>query len=140
MKLSDALKLANEKGVDVIEVVPGATPPVTKLISYDKYRYQKEKEQKKERLGQKTAGLKQIQISARAAQNDLLIKVHQLEKFLNEGHPIEINMRLRGREKYNRDWARQKLEAFLKMIPVEYKIVSEPKFGGRGMLVQVAKK
>lgn len=140
MKLSDALKLSMEKGVDLIEIVPSATPPITKLLSYDKYRYQKEKEARKERLSQKTVGFKQIQISARAAQNDLLIKVHQLEKFLNEGHPIEIVMKLRGREKYNKDWARQKLSAFLKMITVENKIISEPKFGGRGMYVQIGKK
>ncbi len=140
MKLSDALKLSFEKGVDLIEVVPSANPPITKLISYDKYRYQREKEAKKERLSQKTAEMKQVQISARAAQNDLQIKVHQLEKFLNEGHPVEISMRLRGREKYNKDWARQKLDGFLKMIGLEYKILSEPKFAGRGMLAQVTKK
>ncbi len=59
---------------------------------------------------------------------------------MNEGHPIEISMRLRGREKYNKDWARQKINEFLKMISIEYKVVSEPKFGGRGMLAQITKK
>jgi len=140
MKLSEALKLSLERNVDLIETVPNANPPVTKLISYDKYRYQKDKEQKKERAAQKTAEMKQIQISGKAAQNDLLIKIRQLEKFMNEGHPIEISMRLRGREKYMKDWARLKMNEFLKMISVEYKVISEPKFGGRGMLAQIAKK
>jgi len=140
MKLSDALKLSMEKGVDLIEIVASAKPPITKLLSYDKYRYQKEKELKKERIAQKTAEIKQIQISAKAARNDLMIKIRQLEKFMNEGHPIEISMRLRGREKYNKDWARQKINEFLKMISIEYKVVSEPKFGGRGMLAQITKK
>lgn len=140
MKLSDALKISLERGVDLIEIVPNANPPITKLISYDKYRYQKEKEEKKERQAQKTAGLKLIQISARAAQNDLMIKIHQLEKFLNEGHPVEISMRLRGREKYMKDWARLKMNEFLKLIPFEYKLLSEPKFGGMGMQAQVGKK
>lgn len=140
MKLSDALKLSLERDVDLIETVPSAKPPVVKLISYDKYRYQKEKELKKERIAQKTAEMKQIQISAKAAKNDLMIKIRQLEKFMNEDHPIEISMRLRGREKYNKDWARQKLTEFLKLIPIEYKVISEPKFGGRGMLAQIAKK
>ena len=129
-----------EKGVDLIEIVASAKPPITKLLSYDKYRYQKEKELKKERIAQKTAEIKQIQISAKAARNDLMIKIRQLEKFMNEGHPIEISMRLRGREKYNKDWARQKINEFLKMISIEYKVVSEPKFGGRGMLAQITKK
>ncbi len=137
----EALKLAKpELGIDLIEVVPGAKPPVAKLMSYDKYRYEAEKQFKKERLAQKTGGIKHVQISARAATNDLLIKVKQLEKFLAEGNQVEIQMRLRGREKYNRDWARQKLEAFLKMITVEYKRLSDPKPGGQGMFMQIAKK
>ncbi|MFA6354578.1 MAG: translation initiation factor IF-3 [Candidatus Paceibacterota bacterium] len=136
----EALKMATERGVDLIETVPNATPPITKLITYDKYRYQREKEEKKERLAQKTAGLKQVQISARAAQNDLLVKVRQLEKFLKEGHQVEINMRLRGREKGNKEWASQKLNDFFKMIPIEFKIMSPPKFGGRGMFVQISSK
>lgn len=140
MPLEAALKLAKERGVDLIEVVPNATPPITRLMSYDRYRYQREKAEKKEKLAQKTAGLKQIQISARAHKNDLLIKVHQLEKFLNEGHQIEVAMRLRGREKYNKEWAHHKLAEFLKMIAPEFKVTSPPKFGGYGLNVQISKK
>jgi translation initiation factor IF-3 len=132
--------MAQDREVDLIEVVPNANPPVAKLMSFDKYRYQKEKEDKKERLAQKTAGLKQVQISARAAQNDLLIRMRQLEKFMKDGHQVEISLRLRGREKYNKDWASQKLNEFLKMIPIEFKVISPPKFGGRGMFVQIANK
>jgi len=109
-------------------------------MSYDKFRYEEAKRKKKERLAQKSGGLKHVQISARAAQNDLLIKLKQLEEFLGEGYQVEINMRLRGREKGMKDWARQKLADFMKMIPVEYKRLSEPRFGGYGMSVQIAKK
>ncbi len=109
-------------------------------MSYDKYRYEEEKRIKKERLAQKGGGVKQVQISARAAQNDLQIKLKQLEKFLNEGHQVDINVRLRGREKGNKDWARQKLEDFMKQIPMEYKRLSEPRFGGYGLSIQIAKK
>jgi translation initiation factor IF-3 len=126
--------------MDLIEIAPTAKPPVARLMSYDKYRYEETKREKKERLAQKSGGLKQVQISARAAQNDLLIKARQLQKFLDEDHQVEINMRLRGREKYNKDWAKQKLNDFLKMIPSEYKVISEPRFGGRGMSMQVTKK
>ena len=81
-----------------------------------------------------------MQISARAAENDLLVKVKQLEKFFAEGEQVEIQMRLRGREKYNKDWAKLRLAEFLKMITIEYKLLGEPKFGGQGMFVQIAKK
>lgn len=128
------------EGIDLIEISPNAKPPVARLMSYDKFRYEEAKREKKERLAQKSGGLKHVQISARAAQNDLMIKMRQLEEFLGEGYQIEINMRLRGREKGMKDWARQKLEEFMKKIPVEYKRISEPRFGGYGMSVQIAKK
>lgn len=141
MKREEALKLARpEEGFDLIEIVPGTKPPVARVMNFDKYRYEKEKQEKKERRALKEGELKEVQISARAAVNDLAIKVRQLEKFLAEGHPVVINMRLRGREKYNRDWARQRLNEFTKMITAEHKVVSDPKFGGRGMTMQITKK
>ncbi len=129
-----------EEGIDCIEIAAQATPPVVRLMSFDKYRYELEKAAKKDRLAQKGTGLKQVQISARAGKNDLLIKLRKLEEFLNEGHQVEIQLRLRGREKGNKDWARQKLHEFLGMITVEYKLFADPKFGGRGMIVQLIKK
>ncbi len=141
LRRDEAIALAKpELGIDLIEIAPQAKPPVARLMSYDKFRYEMGKQEKKERLAQRGAGIKQIQISARAATNDLLVKIRQLEKFLTEGHPVDIHMRLRGREKYNKDWARQKLNGFMKMITAEFKVTSEPKFGGRGMLVQIIKK
>ncbi len=109
-------------------------------MSYDKYRYEEEKREKKERLAQKTGGLKTVQISARAAQNDLMIKVRQVEKFFAGGYTVEVTMRLRGREKRNKDWAMEKLKEFLTLIPVEFKRLNEPRFTGNGPAVQIAKK
>ncbi len=141
MTREKALALARpEAGLDLIEIVPSANPPVVRIMSFDKFRYEREKAEKKERQAQKGATLKQVQISARAARNDLLIRLRQLEKFLGEGHPVEIQMRLRGREKGNKAWAAQKLDEFLKMITIEHKLLSSPKFGGRGMVVQIMKK
>ena len=88
----------------------------------------------------KTGEFKQIRISVRAAKNDLEIKVKKIEEFLNDGHKIEIVLALRGREKYLKDWARQKMDEFLKMIGAEYKIIIEPKFGGKGLITQITKK
>lgn len=130
------------EGIDLIEISPNAKPPVARLMSYDKFRYEEEKREKKERLAQKSGGMKRVQISARAAQNDLDVKLRQLLKFLGEGNQVEIHLRLRGREKGNKEWASLKLENFLKMIPqeVEYKRLSPPRFGGYGLSMQIAKK
>lgn len=141
MPRAEALKLARpDDGIDLIEISANAKPPVARLMSYDKFRYEEEKRIKKERLAQKSVGMKTVQISARAAQNDLMIKVKAVEKFFAEGHPVEVTMRLRGREKRNKDWAMEKLKEFLTLIPVEHKRLSEPRFLGNGPAVQIAKK
>jgi translation initiation factor IF-3 len=135
-----ALKLAEEKGLDLIEIAPTAQPPVAKIISFDKFRYRKEKELKKQKSTQKIGELKEIRISVREAKNDLQIKTRKIEEFLGKNHRVVIAVTLRGREKMFKDFARQKLEEFLEMITVEYKIVAEPKFGGKGLIVQIIKK
>ena len=137
--IEEALRMRTE-GIDLIEVIPNATPPVTKLISFDKYRYLREKEEKRQRAAQRSAELKQVQISARAAEHDKLTKAKQLEKFLNEGHAVEIQMKLRGREKALKSWIDEQLQDFLKLISVEYKVVMPPRTGGRGIQMQIAKK
>jgi len=136
----EALRQAVELGTDLIEIVPEATPPVVRLMSFDKFRYERDKAMKKERREQKSVGVKQIQISARAAENDLRIKLERLEEFLAEGHPVEIQLRLRGREKYNKIWAREKMNEFLKMIVTEHRVIAPPQFAGRGMIAQIVKK
>lgn len=141
MKKEDALKLARpEDGLDLIEIGPQAKPPVAKVMNFDKYRYDIEKQEKKERKAQKGIDMKQVQISAREAEHDMQRKIEQINKFFADDHPVEVSLFLRGREKYNKDWAKQKMQSFLKMISFEYKFIQEPKFGGRGMTAQITKK
>ncbi|OGY66102.1 MAG: translation initiation factor IF-3 [Candidatus Harrisonbacteria bacterium RIFCSPLOWO2_01_FULL_40_28] len=136
LSLEDALKLAKEKDLDLIEISPNTAPPVAKIISFDKYRYQQAKKEKKQRQGQKATELKQMRISARAAENDLKTKAEKINEFLNEGHNVEINLVLRGREKQNKAWAEAKLRGFLTMIQA-HKILSDIKLGQRGFSIQI---
>lgn len=107
MPLSQALEIAQNKGLDVVEIASEINPPVVKIISYDKFRYQQKKEDKKK--VHKSAGeLKQIRITVRAAENDLKVRANQADEFLEKGNKVEVMMVLRGREKYNQDWARKK--------------------------------
>ena len=140
LPLAEALKMAKEKGLDLIEIAPTAKPPVGKIMSYDKYRYQETKKLKKQRAGTKTQELKGVRISARAAEHDLQIKANKVNEFLDGGDVVEIQLVLRGREKANRDWAKQKLLEFVKMINPEHKILLEPKYSFRGFNMQVVKK
>ena len=137
MTREKALELAEEKGLDLILISPKANPPVAKIMGFDKFRYERSKELKKQK-SQKALDTKRVQISPRTARNDLLIQLRKLEKFLSAGHIVEIQLTLRGREKYNREWAIKKLEEFMAMIEVPHKVTSSIKSGGRGMLVQIS--
>lgn len=139
MKKEAALTLAKEKETDLIEISPTAKPPVAKLMSFDKYRYQEEKKLKKQRAQQKTQELKQVQIGIKTAKHDLEIKSEKVDEFLTEGHQVTIVMVLRGREKGNKNWALQKLDEFLKIIKTPHKIIMEPRFGGRGFSILIVK-
>ncbi len=140
MKTTDALKLTLEKKLDLIEIAPNAKPPVARIMSYDKFRYQQEKKLKKQKAQQKSSELKQVQISPKEALHDLEMKAGRVNKFMEEGDQVEIVMVLRGREKGNKDFAREKLANFVKMINPEHKVISSAKDGGRGIYMQVGKK
>ena len=140
MPRDNALALSREKGLDLIEIVPGSNPPVARIMDFDKLRYQKSKEEKKLRQAQKNKDMKQVRITPRAAGNDLQVKAKRVDGFLKDGHKVEINLFLRGREKYNKEWALKKLEEFLLLIQEPHQRTSEPKQGGRGYVVQVIKK
>ena len=141
LALKDALALVPESsGLDLIEISPNAKPPVARIMSFDKYRYAQDKLEKKQRQSQKQTDLKVVQISARAAENDLQVKLKRLEEFLGEGHQVMINMRLKGREKANKSWAEQKLKDFMNMVKIEYKIIAPPRYAGNGFSTQIVKK
>jgi len=132
--------MESKPGLDLVEISPKAKPPVARIVSFDKYRYEQAKAKKKERQVQRATEMKYVQISVRAGKNDLLVRLKQLESFLETGHPVEIRLRMRGRERAHKDWARKKLQEFIDMITTDHKITNAPRFGGRGMFVQIAKK
>jgi len=131
-----ALALAQEEGLDLILINESAKPPVAKIIDFDKFRYEREKELKRQ-YRQRQLESKQIQIGAKTAQHDLQVRLKKLEEFLTKGHRVEIQMVLRGRERANRDWARAKLQEFLNKITISHRITRDIKPGGRGLTVQI---
>ena len=103
MKLEDALAAAESKELDLVLITQNTNPPIAKITSFDKFRYEKEKEFKKQRLAQKTLGMKQVQISLKEAKNDLMTKVRRLEGFLKdhfkEGeHMLIMSKKLKEKE------------------------------------------
>ena len=139
MPTSKALKLAAEQELDLIIIAQSANPPVAKIANFDKFRYEKAKELKKQQQAQ-PKDMKQIQIGLKSAMNDLLIRSKKIDEFLKEGYKVEIRMKLRGREKANKEWAKGKLEEFLDLITEEFKMASEIKPKGPGFGVQIIPK
>ncbi len=139
MSRDAALKEAKERNLDLILIASQANPPVAKIQSYDKFRYQREVELKKQKQTQKVLALKQVQISLREAKNDLQNKAGRVEEFLEKGHRVEIQMTMRGREKGLKEWAKKKMEEFLTLLTIPVRREGEIKQGGRGMLLQIEK-
>lgn len=141
MKTTDALRMAQSQGVDLIEISPEANPPVAKLMSFGKYQYVENKKLKKSKATAKATELKTLQVKLQTGEHDLELKAKQASKFLKEGHRVKIDLYLSGRAKYlNKDFLKTRLERILHLITEEYKFVQEIKQGpkGFGVIIQRA--
>jgi len=115
----DALRIAKEKGLDLIEVNPNSSPVVCRIIDYDKYRYILSKKEKEKRQGTKRVEMKEIRIGMRTGEHDLEFKKSNVLKFLKKGKKVKIEVTLKGREKARRELGRGVVEEFLAKIQEE---------------------
>jgi translation initiation factor IF-3 len=121
MTSSQALAMARERGLDLVEVSPMAVPPVCKLMDYGRFKYEQSKKENEARKHQKVSELKEIRLSPRTDDHDLFVKVRKIEEFLGEGDKVKVGVRFRGRELAHPELGRQLLEkisAGLKSIAV----------------------
>ena len=134
---SKALEMAKDKGLDLVEVSANVQPSICKITDYGKYQYIQEKKERKQKAKQKKSELKGVRIGFTTSSHDLETKVKQVEKFLKQGHKVRIEMRLKGRERAHKDLAKEKIEAFLEMIPFEFKKEEDIKKSPRGFTVTI---
>lgn len=139
VKTGEALKMAFDKGLDLIEIAPKAQPPVCRIMSFGKYQYQKSQVEKKQKTKQKKTDVKGVRISFGISQHDAEFKAKQAEKFLSQGHKVRIEMILRGREKGMFEIAKKKLNEFIELIPSETKVEQEAKRQQRGLGMVITK-
>ena len=97
VSLRDAIALAEERGLDLVEVAPTATPPVCRILDYGKYRYEQTKREREARKHQKQAELKEVRLKPKTDEHDLEIKTRQARKFLLAGDKVKFTVRFRGR-------------------------------------------
>ena len=141
--LSEALKKAEEAGLDLIEISPNAIPPVAKITDYGKFQYAENKKLKESKAKVKIIETKSVQITISTAEHDLSAKAVKASEWLNEGHRVKLNLYLSGRAKYlNKDFLQERVGRLLKLITEEYKIsenfTKTPK--GYSMTIEKAKK
>ena len=139
----EALKLAREKGLDLVEVAPMVKPPVARIMDYGKFLYREEKEERKQRAKQKKDALKIVQLSLNAGLNDLMVKAKKADEFLNDGLRVQIDLVLKGRAKYQKtfsDLGKKRVEEFIKLVTVPAKIISELKKQPRGWSITIVKR
>ena len=121
---SQALQTAKERDFDLVVVSPKAVPPVAKFINYSSFKYQKEKEARKQKAQQKSGEMKEIRLSPRIGRHDLEIRIKQAEKFLQRGDKVTITVMLKGRERQHAELGREMLANFLqelnKLVETKY--------------------
>ena len=111
LPIQEALQLAREKDLDLVEVSPQLQPPIAKIMDYGKYMYRKEKQDKKTKP--KIQERKTVRVGFKTGVHDMDFKAKQISEFLNEGHIVKVELTLRGREKALAHMGKQKLEQFL---------------------------
>ena len=142
LNTADALALARDKGLDLVEVSPLANPPVVKIVDYSKLKYQEEKERRKEKAKQKKIEVKGIRLSLRISEHDQEVRVKQAEKFLKQGDKVKIEMILKGRERQHFSLAREIINKFINSINQLVETVVEQPLNVQGgkLSVVIAKK
>lgn len=142
MSSEEALSLAKEQGVDLVEIAATANPPVVKIIDWGKYQYQKMKEAAKNRkkAREKQSELKQMKIGLKIGDNDLNIKIRKIKGFLADGDRVKIMIVFRGRELAHKELGNQLLDRVTTELGDLIIIEGKPQFSGRNLSVSVRKK
>jgi translation initiation factor IF-3 len=134
----EALKMAEERGLDLVEVAPKASPPVCKILDYGKYIYRQNKIEQKHKRLQKQAEMKGIRLSFRIDQHDLETKIRQARTFLEDRNSVKVTLVFRGREAAYVDLARSKLDLFYNSLKDIAQLEDTPRKQGSSMIMILA--
>ncbi len=140
MSAKEALKLAEEAGLDLVKIAPNAQPPVCKIVDYGKYRYEQLRREKEAKKKQKVIEIKEIRLSPNIDTNDLNTKMNAAKKFLTKGDKVKVTLRFRGREMAHMANSKHILDDFAENLSEVANIEKAPKVEGRSMTMFLAPK
>ena len=135
MSSREALKLAEEAGLDLVKIAPTAKPPVCKIVDYGKYRYELARKEKDAKRKQKVIEVKEIRMSPNIDTNDLNTKVGAARKFLEKGNRVKVTLRFRGREMAHMSTSKHILDDFAQMLSDIAVVEKMPKVEGTSMIM-----
>jgi translation initiation factor IF-3 len=134
----DAQKLAEDAGLDLVEIVPTANPPVCKILDYGKFRYLEQKKQAEARKKQKTIEIKEIKLRPGIDEHDYDVKMRAVRRFFEEGDKVKVTLRFRGREMAHQELGYRLLARVKEETNMIAKVEAEPSLEGRQMVMVLA--
>ena len=140
MSSKEAQLLANEQGVDLVEIAANANPPVVKIIDWGKYQYQKMKEQARAKKNAKSSELKQIRLGLKIGENDLNIKVRKTLELLEDGDRVKIMIVFRGREMAHKEIGDELMNRIIEKLGSEVVVDGKSQMSGRNLIFMVRHK
>jgi translation initiation factor IF-3 len=138
VSIRDALQLAEERGMDLVEVAPTAVPPVCRLMDYGKFRYEQSKKEREARKNQRQAEIKEIRLKPKTDEHDLEVKGNQARRFLLRGDKVKFTVRFRGREIFHPDIGREMLDQLGETLQDVSIIEQRPLMEGRALSLVLA--
>lgn len=133
--LREALQLAQEANMDLVNVAPHAKPPVCRIMDYGKYRYEQSKREKEARKNQKIIQIKEVRLSPTIEENDVQTKLKNVKKFLQKGDKVKLSIRFRGREITHQELGRRILDRMAEEVKDISDVERQPKLEGRQMIM-----
>jgi translation initiation factor IF-3 len=138
MNTRDALKLAEERGYDLVEVAPHANPPVCRLMDYGKYKYERQKEEKLHKKQQVSAVVKELRFHPNTGEHDFNFKVRHAREFLLEGHKVKASVLFKGREILHSEFGERILKRFIEMLSDIGRVEQDIRLEGSVMSVLIS--
>jgi len=140
LPLKEAMKIAEEKGLDLVEVAPNSQPPVCRVMNYGKYKYQQNKRIQEARKHQTVIHVKEVKVRPRTEEHDFQFKLRHVKRFLDEGNKVKISILFRGREIAHPEFGKEMLNRFVEGVKDLTVIEQAPRLEGRNMVMILAPK
>lgn len=140
LAVKEAIRLAEEQGLDLVEVAPGASPPVCRVMNYGKYKYQQNKRSQEARKHQTVIHVKEVKIRPRTEEHDYLFKLRHVLRFIEEGNKVKVSLLFRGREIAHPEFGREMLNRIQEEVKEKAVVEQAPRMEGRIMVMILSPK